>query len=74
MAHAQYPDSPVGRVSKTSLQPLVIRVTWRGLLKFGKMSNTTDICPHLDSVGEITKEELLQKSKTAKDTNSTGTM
>ncbi|XP_048469770.1 ubiquitin carboxyl-terminal hydrolase 20 isoform X4 [Rhincodon typus] len=33
------------------------------LLKFGKMSNTTDICPHLDSVGEITKEELLQKSK-----------
>lgn len=22
-----------------------------------------DICPHLDSIGEITKEDLLQKSK-----------
>ena len=22
-----------------------------------------DICPHLDSIGEVTKEELLQKSK-----------
>ncbi|XP_072344856.1 ubiquitin carboxyl-terminal hydrolase 20 isoform X1 [Scyliorhinus torazame] len=27
------------------------------------MSNAADICPHLDSIGEITKEELLQKSK-----------
>lgn len=31
--------------------------------KFHKMSNVGDICPHLDSVGEITREELLQKSK-----------
>uniref|UniRef100_A0A4W3JN50 Ubiquitin carboxyl-terminal hydrolase n=1 Tax=Callorhinchus milii TaxID=7868 RepID=A0A4W3JN50_CALMI len=30
---------------------------------FGKMSDAADICPHLDSIGEITKEELLQKSK-----------
>lgn len=22
-----------------------------------------DICPHLDSIGEVTKEDLLQKSK-----------
>ncbi|XP_042193269.1 ubiquitin carboxyl-terminal hydrolase 20 isoform X3 [Callorhinchus milii] len=27
------------------------------------MSDAADICPHLDSIGEITKEELLQKSK-----------
>lgn len=22
-----------------------------------------DVCPHLDSIGEVTKEDLLQKSK-----------
>lgn len=27
------------------------------------MSDQGDICPHLNSIGEVTKEELLQKSK-----------
>uniref|UniRef100_A0A8C7JTY2 Ubiquitin carboxyl-terminal hydrolase n=1 Tax=Oncorhynchus kisutch TaxID=8019 RepID=A0A8C7JTY2_ONCKI len=29
------------------------------------MSDQGDICPHLNSIGEVTKEELLQKSKKA---------
>ncbi|XP_023663678.1 ubiquitin carboxyl-terminal hydrolase 20 isoform X2 [Paramormyrops kingsleyae] len=28
-----------------------------------KMTNQAELCPHLDSIGEVTKEELLQKSK-----------
>lgn len=27
------------------------------------MSDLGDICPHLESIGEVTKEDLLQKSK-----------
>lgn len=27
------------------------------------MGDTRDICPHLDSIGEVTKEDLLLKSK-----------
>lgn len=27
------------------------------------MTDCGDVCPHLDSIGEVTKEELLQKSK-----------
>ncbi len=28
-----------------------------------KMTDSEDLCHHLDSIGEITKEELIQKSK-----------
>lgn len=27
------------------------------------MTDNGEICPHLDCIGEVTKEELLQKSK-----------
>lgn len=28
-----------------------------------KMGDPRDLCPHLDSIGEVTKEDLLLKSK-----------
>lgn len=31
-----------------------------------KMGDSGDICPHLDSIGEVTKEDLLLKSKVNK--------
>ncbi|XP_017559381.1 ubiquitin carboxyl-terminal hydrolase 20 isoform X1 [Pygocentrus nattereri] len=33
------------------------------LFKEQKMTDSGDVCPHLDSIGEVTKDELLQKSK-----------
>lgn len=30
---------------------------------YWKMTDSGDLCPHLDSIGEVTKEELTQKSK-----------
>lgn len=36
------------------------------------MGDARDICPHLDSIGEVTKEDLLFKSKVEEQSSGTG--
>lgn len=36
------------------------------------MGDARDICPHLDSIGEVTKEDLLFKSKVEEPSSGTG--
>lgn len=37
-----------------------------------RMGDTRDLCPHLDSIGEVTKEDLLLKSKVEGQSSGTG--
>lgn len=36
------------------------------------MGDARDICPHLDSIGEVTKEDLLLKSQVEEQSSGTG--